>query len=121
MWLQNIATHLVDSGYNVTYVTLEMAKHKCTKRMGAMRLKIPIDEYDELSKDSMFMKQKINEVKNLTPANSLFDSGKSGKLFVKKYTVTPAKWFGLDTSNVEVETVPLVLGKRITAKLTRVN
>lgn len=85
MWLQNIATHLVDSGYNVTYVTLEMAKHKCTKRMGAMRLKIPIDEYDELSKDSMFMKQKINEVKNLTPANSLFDSGKSGKLFVKKY------------------------------------
>lgn len=85
MWLQNIATHLVDAGYNVTYVTLEMAKHKCTKRMGAMRLKIPIDEYDELSKDSMFMKQKINEVKNLTPANSLFDSGKSGKLFVKKY------------------------------------
>lgn len=85
MWLQNIATHLVDAGYNVTYVTLEMAKHKCTKRMGAMRLKIPIDEYDELSKDSMFMKQKINEVKNLTPTNSLFDSGKSGKLFVKKY------------------------------------
>lgn len=85
MWLQNIATHLVDAGYNVVYITLEMAKHKCTKRMGAMRLKIPINEYDELSKDSMFMKQKINEVKNLTPSNSLFDSGKSGKLFVKKY------------------------------------
>lgn len=43
------------------------------------------------------------------------------KLFVKKYTVTPAKWFGLDTSNVEVETVPLVLGRRRTAQLTRVN
>ena len=43
------------------------------------------------------------------------------KLFVKKYTVTPAKWFGLDTSNVEVETVPLVLGKKITPKLTRVD
>lgn len=85
MWLQNIATRLVDAGYNVSYVTLEMAKHKCTKRMGSMRLKIPIDEYDELSKDSIFMKQKINEVKNLTPSNSLFDGGKSGKLFVKKY------------------------------------
>lgn len=43
------------------------------------------------------------------------------KLFIKKYTVTPAKWFGLDTSNVEVETVPLVLGKRVRAKLTRVD
>ena len=43
------------------------------------------------------------------------------KLFVKKYTVTPAKWFGLDTSNVEVEIVPLVLGRRVRAKLTRVN
>ncbi|WP_371926339.1 hypothetical protein [Sebaldella sp. S0638] len=43
------------------------------------------------------------------------------KLFVKKYTVTPAKWFGLDTSNVEVETVPLVLGRKVRAKLTRVD
>jgi KUP system potassium uptake protein len=43
------------------------------------------------------------------------------KLFLKKYTVTPAKWFGLDTSNVEVETVPLVLGKKVTPKLTRVD
>jgi len=53
--------------------------------MGAMRLKIPIDQYDELSKDAMFMKQKINEVKNLTPSNSLFDGGKAGKLYIKKY------------------------------------
>lgn len=85
MWLQNIAARLVDNGYNVVYVTLEMASRKCFKRMGAMRLKIPIDQYDELSKDSMFMKQKINEVKNLTPSSSLFDGGKAGKLFVKKY------------------------------------
>ena len=85
MWLQNIASQLVDSGYNVVFVTLEMASRKCIKRMGAMRLKIPIDQYDELSKDAMFMKQKINEVKNLTPSNSLFDGGKAGKLYIKKY------------------------------------
>lgn len=85
MWLQNIAVNLVDNGYNVVYVTLEMASRKCMKRMGAMRLKIPIDQYDELSKDSMFIKQKINQSKNTTPSTDLFDSKKPGRLFVKKY------------------------------------
>ena len=42
------------------------------------------------------------------------------KLLIKKYTVSPEKWFGLDTSNVEVETVPLVLGKRTEIILDRV-
>ena len=85
MWLQNIAAKLVDMGQNVVFVTLEMASRKCMKRMGSMRLKIPIDNYDNLSKDGMFMKQKINEVKNLTPSNKLFDGGKPGRLFIKKY------------------------------------
>lgn len=85
MWLQNIAAKLVDMGYNVVYVTLEMAKRKTMKRLGSMRLKIPADRYDDVSRDPMFMKQKINEIKNLTPSNKLFDGGKSGKLIVKKY------------------------------------
>lgn len=42
------------------------------------------------------------------------------KLFIKKLTVTPAKWFGLETSDVEVENVPLFLGNRHDIKLTRV-
>ena len=42
------------------------------------------------------------------------------KLFIKKYTVSPEKWFGLDTSNVEVETVPLILGERTEITLDRV-
>lgn len=32
------------------------------------------------------------------------------KLFVKKFTVSPSKWFGLDTSDVYIEKVPLFLG-----------
>lgn len=85
MWLQNISSKLVDNGYNVLYVTLEMAKYKCMKRMGAMRLKIDINDYDTLSKDTMFIKNKINEMKTMSPSNSLFDGGKVGKLFIKKY------------------------------------
>lgn len=85
LWLQNISVNLVDLGYNVAYITLEMSSRKCFKRMGSMKLKIPIDQYDDLSRDSMFMKQKINESKNFATGNSLFDSKKSGKLYVKKY------------------------------------
>lgn len=85
MWLQNMSANLATSGYNVVYVTLEMSAVKTTKRMGAMRLKIDINQYDELSKDDIFMKNKINELKNLTPTSVLFDSKKPGKLFTKKY------------------------------------
>lgn len=85
MWLQNMAAKLADMGANVVYVTLEMSSRKTMKRIGSMRLKVPIDQYDTMSKDTMFMKQKINEIKNLTPSNKLFDGGKPGRLFVKKY------------------------------------
>jgi KUP system potassium uptake protein len=32
------------------------------------------------------------------------------KLFIKKFTVSPTKWFGLETSDVDIENVPLFLG-----------
>ena len=32
------------------------------------------------------------------------------KLFIKRFTVSPSKWFGLDTSDVYIEKVPLFLG-----------
>lgn len=85
MWLQNMASKMADNGFNVVYITLEMAKHKCIKRLGAMRLKIDIDKYDDMSKDSSFIKNKINELKTMAPSSQLFDSGKIGKLYVKKF------------------------------------
>ncbi|GEP62303.1 putative potassium transport system protein kup [Clostridium beijerinckii] len=33
------------------------------------------------------------------------------KLFIKRYTVSPTKWFGLENSDVDVEKVPLFIGK----------
>jgi len=62
-----------------------MAKYKCMKRMGSMRLKIDNNDYETVSKDSTFMKNKINELKTMASSSSLFDGGKVGKLFVKKY------------------------------------
>ncbi|MGL4739926.1 MAG: KUP/HAK/KT family potassium transporter [Sarcina sp.] len=44
------------------------------------------------------------------------------KLFIKKLTVSPEKWYGIDTSVVEIEKVPIIVGTRKKpAKLTRLN
>lgn len=87
MWLHNIATNVADSGANVLVITLEMSSKKVMKRLGSMRLKINVDEYEEKSKDVVFMKQRINNIKSQSSGGSLFDS-KAGKIFVKKYNTS---------------------------------
>ncbi len=83
MWLHNISVKAVESGKVIVIVTLEMASRKVMRRLGAMRLKIDIDQYDELSKDATFIKNRINQIKS---ANSgMFSTDKSGKIFVKKF------------------------------------
>ncbi|WP_160686739.1 KUP/HAK/KT family potassium transporter [Clostridium sp. C2-6-12] len=42
------------------------------------------------------------------------------KLFIKKFTVSPTKWFGLETSDVDIENVPLFLGSYNNTTLKRV-
>jgi hypothetical protein len=97
MWLQNLGSKLSDMGNNVVYVTLEMAAKKCTKRMGSQRLKIPISDYDNVAKDEIFIKNKINEMKNMAPSNSLFENAKTGKLYVKKYPTSDCSVTDLET------------------------
>jgi KUP system potassium uptake protein len=43
------------------------------------------------------------------------------KLFVKRFTVSPTKWFGLETSDVDIETVPLFFGNYNRADLKRIS
>lgn len=85
MWLQNLSAKLADEGKNVVFVTLEMAKHKVMKRLAAMRFRVDVDNYDEISRDTIFIKNKINELKTMSVSNKLFDGGNAGKIFVKKY------------------------------------
>lgn len=33
------------------------------------------------------------------------------KLFIKKYTMSPENWFGLEYSEVKYETIPLTIGE----------
>lgn len=84
LWMQNFAVNSANMGYNVLYLTLEMSEKKCFKRMGAMRLKIPIDKYDELSKDVDYIKGKIDKLHN-NSGNTLFNERKLGKILTKFY------------------------------------
>lgn len=85
MWLQNFTAKLADEGKVVVFISLEMAKHKVMKRLGSMRFRVNVSEYDTVSKNSALLKNKINELKTVSVSNKLFDGGKAGKIFVKKY------------------------------------
>lgn len=82
LWMQNFAVLSANMGYNVLYVTLEMSELKVMKRLGSMRLKIPINDYDDVSKDTEFMQKKITAMKNANSSGDLFEK-KIGKIFAK--------------------------------------
>ena len=84
LWMQNFAVKAADLGYNVLYITLEMNERKVMKRMGAMRLRIPINDYDNVSKDVDLISRKIKNLKNSPNGlgDEIFDK-KVGKIVTK--------------------------------------
>lgn len=81
LWMQNFAVKSADMGYNVLYITLEMSERKVMKRLGSMRLKIPINDYDNVSKDTELINKRIQNLKN-TNSSDLFEK-KIGKIISK--------------------------------------
>lgn len=92
LWMQNLAVNAANLGKNVLYVTLEMPEKKIMKRIGAMRLKIPINDYDKLSEDSEYIARKIQKVKDDASSGGVFEV-KHGKIF--------SKFWAAGTSSVE--------------------
>lgn len=90
LWMQNFAVKSADMGYNVLYITLEMSERKVMKRLGAMRLKIPINDYDTISKDTDFITKRI---KGLAQSSS-------GDMFEKKVGKIYAKFWAAGTATV---------------------
>lgn len=80
LWMQNFAVKSADLGYNVLYITLEMSERKVIKRLGAMRLRIPINDYDKQSENVEFIKKKIETIG--PKGDDLFER-KSGKIYTK--------------------------------------
>ena len=97
LWMQNFAINSANKGYNVLYITLEMSVKKTLKRMGAMRLKVPIDKYDDLSNDTEYMKKKIDNLHKIGTGNDLFEKKESGKILTKFYAAGTATIEDFDT------------------------
>lgn len=93
LWMQNFAVKSADNGHNVLYITLEMSERKVMKRIGAMRLKIPINDYDRVSKDVDLIKTKIQNLKNAN--GSVGDD-----LFEKKIGKIITKFWAAGTANI---------------------
>ncbi len=81
LWMQNFAVRSADMGFNVLYISLEMSERKVMKRVGAMRLKLPINDYDKLSKDTEMIKKRIAALSK-TDGGDIFDK-KVGKIITK--------------------------------------
>ena len=92
LWMQNLAVASANQGYNVLYITLEMSERKVLKRVGAMRLKIPVNDYDTISLDTEFMRKKIEGLKK--------SSGGGTDLFEKKIGKIYTKFWAAGTANV---------------------
>ena len=95
LWMQNFAVKSADMGYNVLYITMEMSERKVMKRLGAMRLKIPINDYDKQSKDTEFIKKRIANMGSLKEGGDLF-SKSVGKIFTKFWAAGTATIIDFD-------------------------
>jgi len=82
LWMQNFAVKSANMGHNVLYITLEMSERKVMKRLGAMRLKLPINDYDNLSKDVEMIKGRIYNLSKSEGGADLFEK-KVGKIITK--------------------------------------
>jgi replicative DNA helicase len=97
LWMQNFATRSADMGSNVLYVTLEMSERKVMKRIGSMRLKVPINDYDKFSKDVDNIKRKIQNLKSTSNGigDDIFDR-KVGKIITKFWAAGTATVSDID-------------------------
>ena len=90
LWMQNFAVKSANMGHNVLYITLEMSERKVMKRLGAMRLQIPINDYDTLSKDTDMIKKKI----------AALSRSEGGDLFEKSVGKIITKFWAAGTATV---------------------
>jgi hypothetical protein len=71
-----------------------MSERKVMKRLGAMRLKIPINDYDEVSKNTEVIRKKIDSLKNVGDGD-LFEK-KLGKIITKFWAAGTATVYDFD-------------------------
>lgn len=73
VFMTNWAAELIQNGYNVLYITLEMAEERIAERIDAKLLNVTMDELTSMSKEAFMNKFKVLKRKTL------------GRIYVKEY------------------------------------
>ena len=73
LFMCHVASSGLVLGYNVLYITMEMAEERIAERIDANLLNVPIDQLDKISKDQFTTK--VNDIARKT----------TGKLIIKEY------------------------------------
>jgi len=73
LFMCHVASSALVQGYNVLYITMEMAEERIAERIDANLLNVPIDQLDKISKD--LFTTKVNEIARKT----------TGKFVIKEY------------------------------------
>ncbi len=73
LFMCHVASSALVQGYNVLYITMEMAEERIAERIDANLLNVPIDQLDKISKDQFT--SKVNEIARKT----------TGKFVIKEY------------------------------------
>jgi replicative DNA helicase len=81
--LCNLAAQSIKQGNNTAYITLELQEELVNKRIGSNLLNVPVDEYDELTKNQPLLKEKLNKLKQ----SSLIPLG---NLHIKEFSASTA-------------------------------
>lgn len=95
IFLANDAATAVKMGHNTAVITAEMADYKFVKRIGSNLLSIPINEYQEKSKNKEYVQRRLETVGNgFTPP---------GNLFVKQFPTSQATVLDIESYLKQVE------------------
>lgn len=109
LWLNNLAANSVKNGFNTAYVTLELQHEIVNMRIGSNMLNIPMDDYEESSKDQDLLKRKIGEFKqsSLVPLGNLhvkeFPSSTMSTNDLRAYLVKAQELLGYKFDNIFVD------------------
>ena len=82
IWLANDAVNYIKDGYDVAFISAEMAEGDVVQRIGANMLNIPMSKYTTFSKDESKVKKKLASL-----SGSIIPPG---NLYVKDYPTSQA-------------------------------
>jgi len=113
-WMCNLAVHSVYNGFNTAYVTLELQHEIVNMRIGANMLNVPMDEYEELTKDQDLLRRKLSDLKrgSLTPLGKLhvkeFASSTMSTNDLRSYLVKAQEMLGYKFDNIFVDYINIM-------------